>query len=373
MVAGAHSCSCPSCGITCEGRFATCSQVWARGPQPVNLGRNGRTDVTGARESDQTPEGIYASDGGPQSGSNGELAVTDLVELAAELDEEQRSPPRQLGLLKTSQAALGQAQLMALDVLARFTTAAIHVGEVRNILQRLKNRADIARLAAATGPASIADELAKLRELATSELDGSAESTASEFCLAVCQIADMADTADDDVLAAAAEEIRRFPESRAFISVTFAAGRGHLKLPAASTTDARIASITGGVAAIVTAMMPPVVKELASSSSAPEVDTAQHRAGAIGSGIRAALDCGVGDDRSDTAIHQIATEPRRCSETCRQCACSLISPLEQAAPAVVTFHSSRRTTSIRARRSKSRRPWCIITGTLYKTDRTSLK
>jgi hypothetical protein len=40
MVPGRSSCSCPTCGVECKGRFAGCAEVWARGPQnelPVQL------------------------------------------------------------------------------------------------------------------------------------------------------------------------------------------------------------------------------------------------------------------------------------------------------------------------------------------------
>lgn len=37
MRAGEASCSCPQCGVVCEGRYNGCSDVWARGPQPVGL------------------------------------------------------------------------------------------------------------------------------------------------------------------------------------------------------------------------------------------------------------------------------------------------------------------------------------------------
>lgn len=40
MVAGIASCQCPECGITCEGRFAGCGQVWAKGSKLVSTRRD---------------------------------------------------------------------------------------------------------------------------------------------------------------------------------------------------------------------------------------------------------------------------------------------------------------------------------------------
>ncbi len=39
MQAGASACSCPMCGVVCEGQFAGCATVWANGPRPVSLVR----------------------------------------------------------------------------------------------------------------------------------------------------------------------------------------------------------------------------------------------------------------------------------------------------------------------------------------------
>src|SRR5438270_13024947 len=37
MTAGESHCFCAVCGVTCDGRFAGCSDVWARGPKDVAL------------------------------------------------------------------------------------------------------------------------------------------------------------------------------------------------------------------------------------------------------------------------------------------------------------------------------------------------
>jgi hypothetical protein len=37
MRAGERACSCPECGVVCEGQFDGCPEVWARGPRPVTL------------------------------------------------------------------------------------------------------------------------------------------------------------------------------------------------------------------------------------------------------------------------------------------------------------------------------------------------
>lgn len=37
MVAGGSSCTCPSCGTVCTGRFEACAHVWEKGPQEVRL------------------------------------------------------------------------------------------------------------------------------------------------------------------------------------------------------------------------------------------------------------------------------------------------------------------------------------------------
>ncbi len=37
MVAGSASCVCSECGVVCVGRFASCADVWARGPQNYNV------------------------------------------------------------------------------------------------------------------------------------------------------------------------------------------------------------------------------------------------------------------------------------------------------------------------------------------------
>ncbi|MBV8162187.1 MAG: hypothetical protein JO265_14805 [Acidimicrobiia bacterium] len=37
MRAGESACSCPQCGVVCQGRFAGCAEVWARGPREVHV------------------------------------------------------------------------------------------------------------------------------------------------------------------------------------------------------------------------------------------------------------------------------------------------------------------------------------------------
>lgn len=37
MRAGERACSCPECGVICQGQFDGCPDVWARGPRPVSL------------------------------------------------------------------------------------------------------------------------------------------------------------------------------------------------------------------------------------------------------------------------------------------------------------------------------------------------
>ena len=37
MRAGASACSCPDCGVVCQGLFDGCADVWARGPRPVSI------------------------------------------------------------------------------------------------------------------------------------------------------------------------------------------------------------------------------------------------------------------------------------------------------------------------------------------------
>ena len=37
MRAGASACSCPDCGVVCQGLFDGCADVWARGPRPVTI------------------------------------------------------------------------------------------------------------------------------------------------------------------------------------------------------------------------------------------------------------------------------------------------------------------------------------------------
>jgi hypothetical protein len=37
MRAGASACSCPECGVVCQGLFDGCADVWARGPRPVTI------------------------------------------------------------------------------------------------------------------------------------------------------------------------------------------------------------------------------------------------------------------------------------------------------------------------------------------------
>lgn len=46
MVAGAAACSCPTCGVTCEGRFIGCEAVWAAGPKAVGTRRRDNIDAT---------------------------------------------------------------------------------------------------------------------------------------------------------------------------------------------------------------------------------------------------------------------------------------------------------------------------------------
>src|SRR5215212_4650244 len=37
MRAGERACACPECGVSCQGQFDGCPDVWARGPRPVAL------------------------------------------------------------------------------------------------------------------------------------------------------------------------------------------------------------------------------------------------------------------------------------------------------------------------------------------------
>src|SRR3954454_5994609 len=37
MTAGASHCYCEVCGVTCEGKFAGCAEVWARGPKDTSM------------------------------------------------------------------------------------------------------------------------------------------------------------------------------------------------------------------------------------------------------------------------------------------------------------------------------------------------
>lgn len=49
MVAGGQSCSCPTCGVVCTGRFSGCERVWQLGTQPVGLREKASTRTSGTR------------------------------------------------------------------------------------------------------------------------------------------------------------------------------------------------------------------------------------------------------------------------------------------------------------------------------------
>src|SRR4051794_27793144 len=64
MRAGESACSCPQCGVVCQGRFAGCAEVWARGPRevhvvspPAALARRTPTPVRVTRTPAQQPSG----------------------------------------------------------------------------------------------------------------------------------------------------------------------------------------------------------------------------------------------------------------------------------------------------------------------------
>lgn len=56
MVAGKSSCSCPSCGVVCTGKFPACSEVWARwaNPPKVAVSAPARSSATRAPQSTPT-------------------------------------------------------------------------------------------------------------------------------------------------------------------------------------------------------------------------------------------------------------------------------------------------------------------------------
>ena len=57
MVAGPSSCSCPSCGVVCTGKFPACSDVWARWEEPASAALSGPAPAATppAREPASTP------------------------------------------------------------------------------------------------------------------------------------------------------------------------------------------------------------------------------------------------------------------------------------------------------------------------------
>ncbi|MDP9388651.1 MAG: hypothetical protein M3Q48_12250, partial [Actinomycetota bacterium] len=55
MQAGVGACSCAVCGTACNGRFAGCDLVWARGPRPVVRVRPAGAPSGNGREATATP------------------------------------------------------------------------------------------------------------------------------------------------------------------------------------------------------------------------------------------------------------------------------------------------------------------------------
>ncbi|HEX3622114.1 MAG TPA: hypothetical protein VHT97_07350 [Acidimicrobiales bacterium] len=49
MRAGERACSCPECGVVCQGLFDGCPDVWARGPRPITLTTVAALGGNGAR------------------------------------------------------------------------------------------------------------------------------------------------------------------------------------------------------------------------------------------------------------------------------------------------------------------------------------
>lgn len=81
MIAGSDSCSCPTCGAVCSGKFAACARVWARGPQPVTL----RSRTLGLPSASVSSHGATPSNGNGHgqptaNGTPASFAAPELVD-----------------------------------------------------------------------------------------------------------------------------------------------------------------------------------------------------------------------------------------------------------------------------------------------------
>jgi hypothetical protein len=80
MQAGEQSCICPECSAVCEGQFNGCSDVWARGPRPVQI-------VTATSSEVHTGNGQFRS---PRNAGGGAYELTsDQVHPHGGVEQEQ--------------------------------------------------------------------------------------------------------------------------------------------------------------------------------------------------------------------------------------------------------------------------------------------
>lgn len=74
MRAGERACSCPECGVVCQGQFDGCPEVWARGPRPVALTVTPTAAINAPRVRALAPGPDAAQAPAHAAGSNGYAA-----------------------------------------------------------------------------------------------------------------------------------------------------------------------------------------------------------------------------------------------------------------------------------------------------------
>ena len=80
MIASSSSCTCDQCGTVCTGRFSSCRDVWARGPQPFTVVAPPKVPASNPGTASSTPASI-ARNGQTQFQQGAALAATDATPL----------------------------------------------------------------------------------------------------------------------------------------------------------------------------------------------------------------------------------------------------------------------------------------------------
>jgi hypothetical protein len=129
MIAGRESCSCPDCGIVCEGRFAGCPVVWSAAPVsvavravPLALG-SGRIPVP-----PEVPQLSVATNGKAAAGRPAGTAAGTATSSTPDPD-----PSGRLSEARLSEARLSEARLSEVP-----SSEAVEDDDLRQVCAELK-------------------------------------------------------------------------------------------------------------------------------------------------------------------------------------------------------------------------------------------